>query len=261
VRPSALPVLTATVNRFNGVEVDPVALPEDPAIFARALQRSLGAWRRAGRRLVWLEVPIGRAALIPVATGAGFVFHHSHPHYLMLTCQLCADAPVPSPATHYIGAGGVVLNGAGELLVVVERYYRTPGQPPRYKLPGGALLEGEHLVEAVKREIREETGIRTQFEALVCFRHWHEYRHGKSDIYFVARLRALTRRIRRQQEEIAECRWMPLDEYLAAPQVSPFNRGAVRAALDSAGLGTVHVAGYEDRGRYEVFMPPTDAVA
>jgi 8-oxo-dGTP pyrophosphatase MutT (NUDIX family) len=251
--------LAAAVNRFNGVDVDPEALPRDPGTFGAALGASVTAWRRAGRRLVWLEIPLERAALIPVATEAGFVFHHSRTRYLMLTCALCDDAYVPAPATHYIGAGGVVLNGARELLVVVERFYRTPGQPPRYKLPGGALQEDEHLVDGVIREVREETGIRTQFEALVCFRHWHDYRFGKSDIYFVTRLRPLTQRIQRQEEEIAECRWMPLDEYLTAAQVSPFNRRAVQAALDSPGLSTAHVEGYEDHRRYEIFMPPVSA--
>ena len=248
-------LLSATADRFHGVDVDPTLLPDEPAAFGRSLRRSLTAWRRAGRRLVWLEVPIERAALIPVATQAGFVFHHSRPRAVMLTRKLRPDAVVPAPATHHIGAGGVVLSSSRELLVVAERYFWTPGQPPRYKLPGGALQEGEHLVDGVIREVREETGIRTQFDALVCFRHWHEYRHGKSDIYFVTRLQPLTRRIRRQQEEIAECRWMPVEDYLASPQVSPFNRLAVRAALDDPGLRHADVEGYEDRRRFEVFMP------
>jgi ADP-ribose pyrophosphatase YjhB (NUDIX family) len=252
--------LASAVNRFNGVSVDPGALPEDPVAFGTVLATSLAAWRRAGRRLVWLEIPIERAGLIPVATAAGFVFHHGRARHLMLTCALDPDAQAPPPATHHVGVGGVVLNGERELLVVVERYFHTPGQPPRYKLPGGALQEGEHLVDGVMREIREETGIRTAFEALVCFRHWHGYRHGKSDIYFVTRLRPLTHRIRRQKEEIAECRWMPVDEYLSTVQVSPFNCRAVRAALESPGLSTANVEGYEDHKRYEIFMPPVSAI-
>ncbi len=254
-------MLQATVNRFDGVEIDPETLPEDPAVFEAALAASLESWRQASRRLVWLEIPIGRAALIPIATRAGFLFHHSGQHYLMLTCALVPDAYVPGPATHYIGAGGVVLNAARELLVVVERYYRTPGQPPRYKLPGGALQGGEHLVDGVIREIREETGVLTEFEALVCFRHWHDYRFGKSDIYFVSRLRPLTQAIQRQEEEISECRWMPVDEYLGAAQVSAFNRRVVRAALEHPGLAPADIEGYEDRRRYEVFMPPSRSLA
>ena len=84
----------------------------------------------------------------------------------MLTLRLVKDTYVPPYATHYVGAGGVVLNQREELLVVCERY-RNPGQPPFYKLPGGALLQGEHLAEAVIREVLEETGVHTEFDALV----------------------------------------------------------------------------------------------
>ena len=106
---------------------------------------------------MWLEIPIDKSALIPVAVEAGFVFHHSKTGYLMLTCQIEADAFVPPYASHYIGAGGVVLNDRRELLVVWERAHRQNGQK-YYKLPGGALQQGEHLVDAVIREVEEETG-------------------------------------------------------------------------------------------------------
>ena len=250
-----LELLSSTTNRFNGVLPDPGALPADPQVFARCLSHSLMQWQEQDLRVVWLEIPIQKSQLVPAAVDAGFSFHHSGKDYLMLTLSLNAAACIPPHATHYIGAGGVVLSRARELLVVVEKYYRTAGQPPRYKLPGGALHQGEHLADGVRREVFEETGVETVFESLICFRHWHEYRYGKSDIYFVCRLDPLSEEIRIQEEEIDECRWMPVEEYLALVHVSPFNRKVVQAALDSPGLALAEVEGYEDRGRYEVFMP------
>ena len=144
---------------------------------------------------------------------------------------------MPAHASHYIGAGGVVLNEARELLVVSEKYHRRAPGPPRYKLPGGALHAGEHLAEAVVREVSEETGVETEFDALVCFRHWHGYRFGKSDIYFVCRLRPLSTEISIQEDEIAECLWMPVAKYLADENVSAFNKRIVEAALNSTGCG------------------------
>ncbi|MEW6754985.1 MAG: NUDIX domain-containing protein [Candidatus Latescibacterota bacterium] len=250
--------LPSTTNRFGGVLPDPGGLPSDAEEFARRLGHSLELWRSQGLRLVWLEIATRQSCLVPLAVEAGFAFHHVGPDYLMLTRPLEEGTFTPGYSTHYIGAGGVVLNAAGELLVVCERYFHTPGQPPRYKLPGGALHPREHLVDGVIREVREETGIETRFEALVCLRHWHEYRYGQSDIYFICRLRPLGGQIRRQEEEIFDCRWMPVEEYLAAPSSSPFNRQVVRAALASPGLVPVEVEGYEERGRYEVFLPPAD---
>jgi 8-oxo-dGTP pyrophosphatase MutT (NUDIX family) len=239
-------------DQFRGVIVDTDQLPDD-ATFTAALGPSLEAWTAEGFRLVWLKVPIARAALVPVAAQAGFVFHHSNEGDVMMTRRLVEDAFVPTHATHYVGVGGVVLNARRELLVVCEKHRRTSQR--YYKLPGGALQPGEHLVEAVLREVLEETGVRAKFESLVCFRHWHGYRYGKSDIYFVCRLAPLSEEVTMQAEEIEECLWMPVDEYLVSDLVSPFNRRIVRAALSSRGVLPEWIEGHTDPARYEFFMP------
>jgi 8-oxo-dGTP pyrophosphatase MutT (NUDIX family) len=245
--------LTFSRDQFGGVIIDPDQLPEDAEAFAAVLHQSLDAWRTDGIRLVWLGVPIQRAALIPVAVSAGFKFHHSDENDLMMICRLVDGAFIPYHATHYIGVGGVVINERQELLVVCERHRRT--SQPYYKLPGGALQPGEHLVEAVLREVLEETGVRVKFEALVCFRHWHGYRFGKSDIYFVCRLSPLSQDVTMQAEEIEECFWMPVADYFASDVVSIFNKRIVRAALDSPGVSPEWIDGYADPSRFEFFMP------
>ena len=246
--------IPSTTNPFGGVIPDPEGLAPDPDDFSAQLSHSMAAWEGDGHKVVWLEIPISKAALVPTAVNAGFSFHHAEPGYALLTRPLVDGAYVPPYATHYVGVGGVVLNEDRELLVVSERYRRR-GRGPAYKLPGGALHPGEHLVDGVIREVLEETGVRTRFETLVCFRHWHGYRFGRSDIYFTCRLSPLTREIAMQTEEIEECLWMPVDQYLAADDVSAFNKGIVRAALESPGIAPVAMEGYEDRARYECFMP------
>ena len=213
----------------------------------------MDAWQSGGTLVIWLEVPIGKSSLIPVAVEAGFTFHHTHEDYLMMTLQMVKEAHVPPFATHYIGAGGVVLRDQKDLLVVCERH-RRPGQSPFYKLPGGALLAGEHLADAVVREVLEETGVHTQFDALVCFRHWHGYRYGKSDIYFVCRLHPLSQEITMQESEIEDCIWMPVDDFLGSEEVSLFNKSIVNAALQSPGVAPSQIPGFED-GTREFFMP------
>lgn len=246
-------VLEATTNPFRGVLPAPEALPENPEAFRQQLAYSLQRWAEEGYLVVWLEVPISRAALIPIAVEAGFTFHHSDEAYLMMTHRLVEGAMIPPYATHYIGAGGVVINDQRELLVVSERYRSRRG--PSYKLPGGALHPGEHLADAVIREVYEETGVSAEFQALACFRHWHDYRYGKSDIYFVCRLRPLSHEIEMQAEEIAECLWMPVDNFLGDEGVHTFNKEIVRAALDSPGLAPSLIEGFVDDGKREFFMP------
>jgi 8-oxo-dGTP pyrophosphatase MutT (NUDIX family) len=248
-------LLLSSINRFGGVVVDPSGLPAGVDGFRQRLDRSLEAWAREGLKVVWLQVPIGHSALIPLAVEAGFRFHHSGQDYLMLTCQLEEGAFVPPYATHYIGAGGVVLNDRRELLVVWERVHRMSGRK-YYKLPGGALHPGEHIVDGVIREIREETGIDTRFAALVCFRHWHGYRFGKSDIYFVCRLSPLNHQIVADEHEIQECLWMPVEEYLASEDVGLFNKRIVEAALAGQSMVPVWIEGYQtDPAEREIFMP------
>jgi 8-oxo-dGTP pyrophosphatase MutT (NUDIX family) len=106
------------------------------------------------------------------------------------------------------------------------------------------------------REVFEETGVRTRFDGLVCFRHWHGYRYGKSDIYFVCRLKPLSEEITIEEEEIAESRWMPVQEYLDADQVSGFNKQIVLAARDTVGFSCTDIEDHDDKSRFEFFMPP-----
>ena len=246
--------LRAADNVFRGVMVDPAGLPEDPEAFRAALVRSLEIWRADGYKVVWLEVPIALVDLIPVAVHHGFVFHHSDPGSAVLTHRLQPMAFIPPYATHYIGAGGLVVNDRNELLVVVERVHRH-SRPLYYKLPGGALKPGEHLVAGVRREVWEETGIETRFRALTGFRHWHGYRFGKSDIYFICRLDPLTEEIRIQETEIELSQWMPVEEYLADEHVGVFNKQIVATGLSGTGLVPTWFEGYATPETHEIFVP------
>jgi 8-oxo-dGTP pyrophosphatase MutT (NUDIX family) len=249
-------ILEHAPDQFGGIIIESEQLPPDPDVFAEQLRFSMDSWRADGRRLVWVKLPLQQADLIPVATKAGFFFHHSNEQDVMLVCRLVSDAFVPTHATHYIGVGGVVINERQELLVVCERHRRSAA--PYYKLPGGALQPGEHLVDAVLREVLEETGVNARFESLVCFRHWHGYRYGKSDIYFVCRLSPLSQDLTMQAEEIEELMWMPVADYFASDLVSPFNKRIVDAALNSPGVVPQWIDGYADPARYEFFMPSGD---
>ncbi len=243
-----------TINRYGGVEIHPSTLLSDPNDFRTQLEAALQRWHQEDLKLVWLEVPIQQAALIPVAVDRGFIFHHSTPEQSTLVYQLVPDAFIPGYASHYVGVGGVVINQQNELLVVAEQYHRQT-RPRFYKLPGGMLDPDEHVETAVVREVMEETGVQTRFESLVCFRHWHRARFNKSDIYFIARLTPLSHEITRREGEIAECLWMPVNDYLTLESVSAFNKAIVQAAMGSRGICTTWIDGHGTPETHEFYMP------
>jgi 8-oxo-dGTP pyrophosphatase MutT (NUDIX family) len=243
------------MNPFGGAIIDFVSLTPNPEEFILQIEDAIERCRHDNVKVIWLQLSDELVPLIPIAFDKGFKFHHAESTYAMLTFEVQIGSVIPPYATHYIGVGGVVLNEREELLVVSERY-RSGRRGPSYKLPGGALLSGEHLEEAAVREVQEETGILTKFESLVCFRHWHGYRYGKSDIYFVSRLKPLSSEIIIQEEEIAECLWMPVKEFFEIDTIHIFNKTIVTAALKSPGVMPIKIEGYEPADKFEFFMPP-----
>lgn len=245
-----MPLLRYELNQYGGAVVDSSSLPEEGEEFLSRLRATVALLREEGRNTLWLSLPLERAAFVPLATGEGFRYHHAGEEVLQLVLRLIPQAFVPPYATHYIGAGGVLLDDQTRILVVQERFHTRR----HYKLPGGALNPGEHIAHAVVREVEEETGIRSAFRYLSCFRHWHGYRFGKSDIYFVCRLDPLSFELTPDPTEITEAIWMPLEEYLNHPDTHSFNRKIVEATLREPGLRVQEIPGYGSPESHEMLF-------
>jgi len=61
---------------------------------------------------------------------------------------------------HSVSVAGIVVNAAGEVLVIRRR------DNGHWEPPGGVLELGETFEEGVRREVREETGINIEVERL-----------------------------------------------------------------------------------------------
>lgn len=248
-------ILTATRNQYDGVQLHPNALPATTAEFGRRLDISLAHWRAEAVRVVWLPLPAEKSHLIPLALERGFEFHHCRAGEVTMTRRLVPDAPLPHFATHTIGVGGLVISDAGEVLTIVERH-DLPTRPQHFKFPGGMLEPGEHIAAGAVREVFEETGVETEFEGLVSFRHHHSGQFGTSNIYAVCKLRPLTRQITIDEEEIGLAQWMPLEEFMSRPTVGSFSKHIVSRALLGNFMQPHQIDGYQAiGGDYEIYSP------
>jgi ADP-ribose pyrophosphatase YjhB (NUDIX family) len=69
-------------------------------------------------------------------------------------------------ATYTVGLSGVVLDDAGRVLLLRNRFRYSKS----WQLPGGFLTRGESLEGALAREIREEAGLKVRVESQVVAR-------------------------------------------------------------------------------------------
>nr|CAB3450558.1 unnamed protein product [Digitaria exilis] len=210
-------VLEALEDEYGGMVVDADRLPSDTDGFARSLAASLSSWKSAGKKGVWLKLPLDRSEFIPLAVKEGFRYHHAEESYLMLTYWI-PDEPclLPENASHQVGVGGFVINDQMEVLVVQEKYSAST-LLDAWKLPTGFIHASEEIFTGVVREIKEETGIDTEFMELIAFRHAHNVAFQKSDLFFICVLRPLSNDIRIDEAEIQAAKWMPLPEFIEQP--------------------------------------------
>jgi ADP-ribose pyrophosphatase YjhB (NUDIX family) len=208
--------LPATEDKFNGVLVDILQFPsKDVSAFVDALRVSLEQWKSQGKKGVWLKLPIEFCEFMPPAIKAGLTPHHAEATYVMFVMWL-GDEPstLPANASHTIGVGAFVLNDNGEILAVMEKFGLFTD---KWKMPSGVINQGEDIFAGASREVKEETGIETEFIEVIGFRQSHNGAFGKSDFYFLCVLRPLTSAITVQTEELVDAKWVPLAEFKAQP--------------------------------------------
>ncbi len=111
-----------------------------------------------------------------------------------------------------VSAGGVVVH-EGQLLVIVPTRRAADGSLV-LALPKGHLDEGETIVQAATREVREETGMVVEpVQELGEVRYWYmrdRHRVAKSVHFFLFRL--LGGDLADHDDEVLEARWMGLSE-------------------------------------------------
>ncbi|XP_012571794.1 nudix hydrolase 2 isoform X2 [Cicer arietinum] len=218
VRDKGIGLLKAVEDQHGGVIVN-MEEPMDSFVFASLLEASISQWKRQGKKGVWIKLPREHSNLVASAVKAGFKYHHAEPDYLMLVYWIpTTPDTIPANASHRICIGAFVMNDNMEILVVQEKNGRFSGKGI-WKLPTGAVNEGEDVCTAAIREVKEETGIEAEFVEVLAFRERHKSFFQKSELLFVCMLQPRSFNIQKQLSEIEAAQWMPIEEYVAQPFV------------------------------------------
>ncbi|MGF1753782.1 NUDIX domain-containing protein [Vibrio makurazakiensis] len=242
------------LDQFNGIIIDPISIPNNENDFASQLASIVQFSSQNKKGITWITLPIESSNLIKFATELGFIFHNCLEHEITLIHRAESVEFVPFIPTHTLGAGALITNDNNQVLVIREQG-RT-----EFKLPGGHIELAEEIAEAVVRETYEETGIKARFESVVGMATRHPYQFGKSNLYFVCRLTALSYDISIQDtDEIAEAKWIDINEYIHDENTALFNRQLVSSLVTKDGLALTHLdKNHGVYSKHEVFFSQSE---
>ena len=134
--------------------------------------------------------------------------------------------------THIVAVGGVVENEHGEILLVKH----NNGE---WACPGGQIEVGENLVDALIREIREESGINVSVDKLFWVGSNTETHEGHSGVKIVPTkvifnfICSFIGGELRGSDETVEARWVKKENVI--DMISPITRDRFQAYLDFDG--------------------------
>ncbi len=203
------------VNQYNDVEVT-IPQCETPQDFEQRMLDSIAHWISKGNKSVWLALPVENSVYLPILIKHHFTIHHASAEKIVLSLWLKPGEKniLPRFTTHIVGVACLVIDKDNNVLMVKERWGTE--RHNQCRLPGGGMEPYEDVATAAVREVKEETGIDTEFQAIVALRdggNWPYCMDVVSKFYVCCLLRPLTHDITMQESEIVDARWMPLDEF------------------------------------------------
>ncbi|MBI5355361.1 MAG: NUDIX domain-containing protein [Candidatus Aenigmarchaeota archaeon] len=125
--------------------------------------------------------------------------------------------------------GALVFNRKGEVLLLKSHKWKG-----KYTIPGGHVELGEWMESALKREVREETGLRVRSVKYICFQEFvYDKLYWKKShcIFFDFSCRTKSRKVK-LNHEAEEYVWIKPKAALKLP-INPYLRRTIKEYLKS----------------------------
>jgi ADP-ribose pyrophosphatase YjhB (NUDIX family) len=130
-------------------------------------------------------------------------------------CAACGYVAYANPAP---AACAVCVDGAGRILLTRRAWEPYAGM---WDLPGGFLAEGEHPLDALRRELLEETGLEVEpAEWFGAFMTRYGDDPGARHVLNLVWEVRVTGGVPRAADDVAELRWFARDEVPPLDQVA-----------------------------------------
>jgi ADP-ribose pyrophosphatase YjhB (NUDIX family) len=184
------------INMYRGIELDleQVIKKEDKSEnikdFEIIMQNSLTDWEKDNIRSITVRIPSYLSNYITFFMDRGFYFHHTNSNNLFLCKWLdkLTHNKIPRFAHHHVGVAACILNKNMELLLIKEKFGPSyTNQPVRnrfWKFVTGLIEEGESVVEACHREVKEEVSMEVDYHGCVIISESYPNYQKISDICF-----------------------------------------------------------------------------
>lgn len=123
--------------------------------------------------------------------------------------------------------GALIFNNEGKIFLMKSHKWKG-----KYVIPGGHIKLGETIEEALKREVKEETGLKIRDIEFVS---WQEFIFGKSfwkkrHFIFLDYACKATSKLVKLNSEAQEFVWVQVEKALKLP-VEPYTRRAIEAYM------------------------------
>ena len=127
------------------------------------------------------------------------------------------------PSQPLVGVGSIIIHQSKILIV------KRANEPAKglWSVPGGVVELGEHLHEAVKREVKEETGLEVDIERLIdAVDSIMLDEEGRIQYHYVLLdyLCQLRGGVLKAADDVHEIQWVPLRALQSLPITSSLNR-------------------------------------
>jgi ADP-ribose pyrophosphatase YjhB (NUDIX family) len=219
------------LNQYRGIEFDlEQIISHDEKSnylesFNKILDHSLETWDKEHIRSITVRIPSYLSHYISFFMDRDFYFHHTNENNLYLCKWLDKHSQdkIPRFAHHHVGVAACIMNKNLEILLIKEKFgpsYANQQTKKRlWKFVTGLIEEGESLVEACHREVKEEVYMDVNYHGCLVISESYPNYQKISDICFfnlcsVKEGRDLVdfKNVKYDPEELSEAKFFKIEE-------------------------------------------------